>query len=376
MTRGRDANCWDMCAFPGPLRSVAEWLRVTCARPAGNAAVAGPPWGRKILPRRHQLPGGPRPFRTPKNPDFIGFFAMARGLLIHRAVKVRGRALRHLSEFCHAVCSWRRVVRAGRDPIADLVEIVVGASRPASARLDGLLRYPAAAAAAGSSTPASGSTGFSQISPATMSALLAAQSQSSTARPRSASTSPSSALQDLFSQIDTNGDGQITKSEFENALGAGGTNLAQADDVFNKLDTNGDGTVSLDELSTALKGTGGKGGHHHHHADGSGDASAAATEQHQRIEHRSAAAGAGRRIQQLGHQQRRLDHDLDHLCRRFEGDADDARRLDGFQFSATSSYNLHRADDAARGQAISSGATARFRSASEPVCNPLLQRAT
>src|SRR5207302_7702227 len=60
---------------------------------------------------------------------------------------------------------------------------------------------------------------------------------------------------------------KISKSEFENALGAGGTNLAQADDVFNKLDANGDGTVGLDELSKALKG----GGHHHHHA-GSGDA--------------------------------------------------------------------------------------------------------
>jgi hypothetical protein len=122
-------------------------------------------------------------------------------------------------------------------------------------------------AAAGSAT-GSPSTGFSQISPETMSALIAAQSQSGATS--SASTDPSSALKDLFSQIDSNGDGQITKSEFENALGAGGTNLAQADDVFNKLDTNGDGTVSLDELSKALKGAGHGG--HYHHAEGSGDA--------------------------------------------------------------------------------------------------------
>ena len=66
-------------------------------------------------------------------------------------------------------------------------------------------------------------------------------------RPHRRRPAASDALQDLFSQIDTNGDGQISKSEFENALGAGGTNLAQADDVFNKLDTNGDGSVSLDE---------------------------------------------------------------------------------------------------------------------------------
>src|SRR5205807_9520666 len=112
--------------------------------------------------------------------------------------------------------------------------------------------------------PGSGPSGFSQISPQTMSALIAAQSQSGATS--SASSSPSAALKDLFSQIDADGDGKISKSEFENALGAGGTNLAQADDVFNKLDANGDGTVSLDELSKALKG----GGHHHHPA-GAGD---------------------------------------------------------------------------------------------------------
>jgi hypothetical protein len=103
-----------------------------------------------------------------------------------------------------------------------------------------------------------------------MSALLAAQGQSSGAP----SASASSALQDLFSQID--GDGRISKSEFESALGAGGTNLAQADDVFGKLDTDGDGSVSLDEMSSALKGAGGHGrGHGHHHvasSDGSGSA--------------------------------------------------------------------------------------------------------
>ena len=53
----------------------------------------------------------------------------------------------------------------------------------------------------------------------------------------SAPTSRSDALKDLFSQIDADGDGKITKSEFENALGAGGTNLAQADDVFSASST-------------------------------------------------------------------------------------------------------------------------------------------
>ena len=121
-----------------------------------------------------------------------------------------------------------------------------------------------------------------QISPETMNALFEAQSQSnsSTGATSSSATSSTSmsrddALKDLFSKLDANGDGQISKSEFENALGAGGTNLAQADDVFSKLDGNSDGSVSLDEMSKALKGAGGHhGGHHHAHAaSGSGDAS-------------------------------------------------------------------------------------------------------
>jgi hypothetical protein len=127
----------------------------------------------------------------------------------------------------------------------------------------------------GSQPPVTGGAGFTQISPATMSALIAAQGRASGASATStsttsASTDPSSALKDLFSQIDTNGDGQISKTEFESALGAGGTNLAQADDVFNKLDANGNGSVSLDEMSKALQGSHGKGGRHHHVADSDG----------------------------------------------------------------------------------------------------------
>jgi Ca2+-binding EF-hand superfamily protein len=129
----------------------------------------------------------------------------------------------------------------------------------------------------GSSTQASatpttglsgGNGGFSGISPQTMSALLDAQSQSGTTT--STSTSPSDALQNLFNDIDSNGDGSITKSEFESALGAGGTNLANADKVFGELDSNGDGSVSMDELKSALQGAGGHhGGHHHMHAGAS-----------------------------------------------------------------------------------------------------------
>ena len=121
---------------------------------------------------------------------------------------------------------------------------------------------------ASASTNTGSGGGGAQISPETMSALLDAQSKSSSTT-ASSSQSASDPLKDLFSQIDGNGDGKITKDEFESALGAGGTNLAQADDVFSKLDKDGDGSVSLDEMASALKG--GKGHHHHHKAGGSGD---------------------------------------------------------------------------------------------------------
>ena len=110
--------------------------------------------------------------------------------------------------------------------------------------------------------------GGAQISPETMSALLAAQSQSGA---QFQPMSREDALKDLFSKIDADGDGKITKDEFENALGAGGTNLAQADDVFSKLDKNGDGSVAMDEMSSALQGGRGRHHGHHHMAEGAGD---------------------------------------------------------------------------------------------------------
>ena len=139
-------------------------------------------------------------------------------------------------------------------------------SKPSSAQSTGVrqdsatpfdLMSSSSSASVGSGSGSGG--GHSQISPQTMSALLDAQSQSSTG---SASKSRASALKDLLAQIDGGGDGKISKPEFEDALGAGGTNLAQADSVFGKLDTDGDGSVSLAELASALRG--GKG---HHHPD-------------------------------------------------------------------------------------------------------------
>lgn len=121
-----------------------------------------------------------------------------------------------------------------------------------------------ASASVGAGTGSSGGTGGSSISPETMSALLDAQSQSSGGS-GTALKSRHAALKDLFGQIDGDGDGKISKAEFEDALGAGGTNLQQADSVFGKLDQDGDGSVSLKELASALRS--GKG---HHRPDEAG----------------------------------------------------------------------------------------------------------
>jgi hypothetical protein len=219
------------------------------------------------------IAGDTEPFGVRKSPHFIGFFALARRLLIDGCGSERPR-----------YAAWSKVlammftlgaVSSALDAIQSLTSS--GSSSAQSAGLSEVVTDPfnpsGGAPAPGNSAPAPGTSGFSQLSPATMSALLAAQSQSSTSAP----TSPSDALQDLFSQIDANGDGQISQSEFENALGAGGTNLAQADSVFSQLDSNGDGSVTLSELSSALKGPEGKGGHHHAHvggSSGSGDGAA------------------------------------------------------------------------------------------------------
>jgi EF-hand domain pair len=110
-----------------------------------------------------------------------------------------------------------------------------------------------ASTGSGMGSTGTGSSGAgASISPETMSALLDAQSQSAGGS-GTASKSRHAALKDLFAQIDGDGNGKISKAEFEDALGAGGTNVGKADSVFGKLDQDGDGSVSLKELAAALR---------------------------------------------------------------------------------------------------------------------------
>jgi len=98
----------------------------------------------------------------------------------------------------------------------------------------------------------------------TLSALLSAQGQGGTGAGSQASA--------LFSKLDANGDGQISKSEFEGALGNAGVDTSSADALFSKLDANGDGSISQNELTPPHAAYSHRSGHHHG-AGGAGGAS-------------------------------------------------------------------------------------------------------
>jgi Ca2+-binding EF-hand superfamily protein len=80
--------------------------------------------------------------------------------------------------------------------------------------------------------------------------------------------------QSLFSQIDSNGDGSISKAELEQAVTAAGGTKAGADALYAKLDPNNTGGVSEQQFAQSLSQTAPH-GHHHHHHGGGGDAASA-----------------------------------------------------------------------------------------------------
>ncbi|MDO9411429.1 MAG: EF-hand domain-containing protein [Pseudolabrys sp.] len=136
------------------------------------------------------------------------------------------------------------------DPLAMLLEAVSGGE---------------AAPAQTGQTQTAPATGVSSkcaaFSPDTMSALLAAQSDDSTAATK------------LFSKLDANGDGTISKDEFSTAASKAGADSSVADAVYAKIDGDGDGSISQAELSKADRGP----PHHHHAGPPPSDMTAATT---------------------------------------------------------------------------------------------------
>lgn len=66
---------------------------------------------------------------------------------------------------------------------------------------------------------------------------------------------PSKMAEDLFSKLDTKGQGYIEKSDLTTALSkvSSTSSSASADDIFSQLDSDGDGKVTKDELSSSLQ---------------------------------------------------------------------------------------------------------------------------
>jgi hypothetical protein len=111
------------------------------------------------------------------------------------------------------------------------------------------------------------------MAPATMNAMLSVQGQAGQSGQAGLVNGDAFSSQ-LFSLLDGNSDGGVSKSEFEAAFGQNG-NTAKADSIFAKLDANGDGSVSQDELTSALQKAGGA--HHHRHHGGGAEADSAAS---------------------------------------------------------------------------------------------------
>jgi Ca2+-binding EF-hand superfamily protein len=117
----------------------------------------------------------------------------------------------------------------------------------------------------GSATP--------QLSGQILMTLMAMQQQGATgsltaaASPASASASASSAdpLQQLFSAMDTDGNGSVSQSEMESYIENAGGTQAQADSLFSALDQNGASGISEGQMSSAVQQAQSGGGHHHHH---------------------------------------------------------------------------------------------------------------
>jgi hypothetical protein len=100
-------------------------------------------------------------------------------------------------------------------------------------------------------------SGTPPFTPNVLAFLISNQGQPS-APPQGPDASPIFGWQSrLFTKLDGNGDGTISKSELEAAFAVNG-NTAAADAAFSMLDTNGDGAIDPSEMAAARP-------HRHHH---------------------------------------------------------------------------------------------------------------
>jgi hypothetical protein len=135
-----------------------------------------------------------------------------------------------------------------------------GATSPSN----GFVAPSTTALSAPGAMPSNIGTGSSLLDPNVMGFLIQSQGQqTANTGGNTATMSPGQAA--LLAKLDTNGDGTISKSEFEGAFGANG-NTTAADTAFNKLDTKAGGAIDPSELAAARP-------HRHHHHLGGGNES-------------------------------------------------------------------------------------------------------
>ena len=152
-------------------------------------------------------------------------------------------AMSYLQQLLQQATAGAGSATSASDPLSMLMQEISGGGSSS-----GQTAAPAANTASGPSTPQFGNDA--------MSALLSAQSQSASGPPSK-----------LFAKLDSDGDGQISKAEFDTATQKAGVDSSTADTVFAKIDANGDGSVSQGELAKVDHGGG---GHHHHHVGHAG----------------------------------------------------------------------------------------------------------
>jgi hypothetical protein len=135
----------------------------------------------------------------------------------------------------------------GNDPLTALAQAFTGEQPPSN---------PASVPAA------------SQFDKGTLAALISLQGQGTTG------ASGASGASGLFAKLDADGDGTVSKSEFESTLGKAGVDTNSADTLFSKLDANGDGSISKSELASARHAYQ---SHRHHHTGGAGQGGGASS---------------------------------------------------------------------------------------------------
>lgn len=143
----------------------------------------------------------------------------------------------------------------------------------ALSRLDNSSDQPSAAASVldtitstgeGSCGPGTTGSSTTQLSDGILNLLFQMQQQTSaTADSGSTATDATSAqspVQRFLAALDTDGDSQISQSEFETYLAKNGATKEQADKIFGAVDTDGSGSISSDELTQAVQNGQSRGG--------------------------------------------------------------------------------------------------------------------